>query len=218
MDAIVAHTNVADQTGLTATHPPTALSTPTDLAPPAAVATRAFDALPIAIAVLDSRGRVVITNACGRREPRLPAALMRCGAALARRVVETQTAVGETHRDATGALWLVGAPLVATGGAADLVLVAATDPASTHPIEARVIGDLCGLTPAEAQTARMVLAGGTPKTIARALGVSLATVKTHLHRVFTKTETAGQADLARRLARILAPAPSSAPAVAGRTG
>jgi DNA-binding CsgD family transcriptional regulator len=34
------------------------------------------------------------------------------------------------------------------------------------------------------------------------LGISLATVKTHLHRGFRKTGARGQADLVRRIARI----------------
>lgn len=207
MDVSVSHTIAAEPA-----RPAHADALAAKQAPAAVAAARAFDALPVAIAVLDSRGRVVTMNANARRDSRFHSATARSGAALARRVVKDRTAVGVTHRDPAGVLWLVAAPLAEPGGPEDLVIVAATDPAATHPVGAQVIGDLCGLTPAEAQTARMVLAGGTPKTIARALGVSLATVKTHLHRVFTKTETTGQADLSRRLARILAPAPADAAA------
>ncbi|MBM3526126.1 MAG: helix-turn-helix transcriptional regulator [Alphaproteobacteria bacterium] len=213
MDAIVAHANAAESPILAQSHGAAIAQVHAAEAVPAAVAAaRAFDALPVAIAVLDPRGKLITMNASARCDQRFPVAVARNGVMMARRVVSDRRAVGVTHRDSTGALWLVAAPLAQIGGLDDLVIVAATDPAATHPIGAQVIGDLCGLTRAEAQTAQMVLAGGTPKTIARALGVSLATVKTHLHRVFTKTETTGQADLSRRLARILAPTPADAAA------
>ncbi|MBL8700607.1 MAG: hypothetical protein JNK67_19690 [Alphaproteobacteria bacterium] len=168
-------------------------------------AARAFEALPIALAVLDRRGRVVTANGAARTEPELMATLGRAGATMARRAIETNAPAGAAHPRAGGVFWVVASPMTQGELPADLVLVAAVDPASPHPAATQLIGDLCGLTPAEAQTARLVLAGESPKMIARTLGVSLATVKTHLHRVFAKTGTAGQPDLARRLARIVAP-------------
>jgi DNA-binding CsgD family transcriptional regulator len=53
----------------------------------------------------------------------------------------------------------------------------------------------------------MVADGLVPKAIARRLDVSLATVKTHLHRLFRKTGTRGQADIARRVSRLPATPP-----------
>ena len=92
----------------------------------------------------------------------------------------------------------------------ELFTVTVCDALAPHPVTAGVIAQLCGLTRCEATAARMILQGAAPKTMARALGVSLATVKTHLHRVFSKTGAAGQADLARRLARLLPPTVSDA--------
>ena len=63
----------------------------------------------------------------------------------------------------------------------------------------QALRDLDDLTPAEARTARALLAGRAPREIADELRVSLGTVRTHLHRVFGKTGTASQADLASLL-------------------
>jgi FixJ family two-component response regulator len=46
--------------------------------------------------------------------------------------------------------------------------------------------------------------GGLPK-VARTLGISETTVKTHLHRVFAKTGTDRQADLVRLVAGFVSP-------------
>lgn len=165
--------------------------------------TRAFEALPVALAVLDRRGRVLHANASARAEPDFLTSLSRNAATLARRALDTNAPTGTTQPRAGGALWVVAAPLPGADYQVDLVMVTALDPTSNHPASTQLIAELCGLTPAEAQTARLILAGESPKMIARTLGVSLATVKTHLHRVFAKTGTSGQPDLARRLARIL---------------
>ena len=45
----------------------------------------------------------------------------------------------------------------------------------------------------------IVEVGGVPE-VAEALGVGEATVKTHLHRLFAKTETRRQADLVKLVA------------------
>lgn len=172
-------------------------------------AAQAFMVLPFPMAVIDRRGRVVAINAAGEAEADFAAILGRTGVALARRCEETGQPTGISAPRTSGALWVVAAPMAAQD--ATHVLVTAVDPAGRHPAPAHLIAELCGLTPAEAQTARLVLAGESPKLIARTLRVSLATVKTHLHRVFAKTTTSGQPDLARRLARIIAPVfPSAA--------
>lgn len=172
-------------------------------------AARAFEALPFALAVVDRRGRLLSANASARAETDFLINLARNAAAIARRALDTNAAVGTTQPRAGGALWVVAAPLPRAEHPTDMVLVTALDPVSRHPASTQLIAELCGLTPAEAQTARLILAGESPKVIARTLGVSLATVKTHLHRVFAKTGTSGQPDLARRLARIVTPRPQA---------
>lgn len=62
-----------------------------------------------------------------------------------------------------------------------------------HPSE------LYGLTAAEARTATALLAGEGPREIAEQLGIGVATVRTHLHRVFDKTGATRQSDLVRLL-------------------
>ena len=83
------------------------------------------------------------------------------------------------------------------GTPAALVLIA--DPSRRPLPTEQALRDLDDLTPAEARTARALLAGRAPREIADELRVSLGTVRTHLHRVFGKTGTASQADLASLL-------------------
>lgn len=184
-----------------------------DMAPPGndtlpthmEAAARAFEAVPVSLAVLDRRGRLLCANAAARAEADFLNSLARNAASMARRASETNAPVGTTQPRAGSVLWVVAAPLPKADHETGMVLVTALDPTSSHPASTQLIAELCGLTPAEAQTARLILAGESPKLIARTLGVSLATVKTHLHRVFAKTGTSGQPDLARRLARIVTP-------------
>jgi DNA-binding CsgD family transcriptional regulator len=56
---------------------------------------------------------------------------------------------------------------------------------------------LYGLTAAEARIALRIAEGSSPQEVARSLGVSVNTVRTHLHRAFDKTGTRRQAQLAR---------------------
>jgi DNA-binding CsgD family transcriptional regulator len=71
-------------------------------------------------------------------------------------------------------------------------------------------------TPAEARVVQALMGGCTIGTVARQLGVTAATVKTHLQHVFDKTDTRRQVDLVKRIAdhappptlqRSLGPAP-----------
>ena len=68
----------------------------------------------------------------------------------------------------------------------------------TSPFE--VIARQFGLTSAELRVLfALVEVGGAPE-VAEVLGIKLATVKTHLHHVYEKTETRGQVDLVRLVA------------------
>jgi DNA-binding CsgD family transcriptional regulator len=55
------------------------------------------------------------------------------------------------------------------------------------------------LTPAEARVATVVAKGNNGRVAARLLGVSYNTVKTHLKRIYAKTDTDGQSALLRLL-------------------
>lgn len=169
------------------------------------VAARAFDDLSIAIVVIDRRGNLVVTNAAARAKP----AALACIASYAPQLVRQieQTGAGATAASCGDRqFWFMAASFsdAELAGRA-LFTITIVEPADAHPVAAPAIAQLCGLTPCEAKAAEMILGGTPPKTMATTLGVSLATVKTHLHRVFSKTGTRGQADFARRMARVMPP-------------
>jgi DNA-binding CsgD family transcriptional regulator len=62
-----------------------------------------------------------------------------------------------------------------------------------------------GLSPAEARLLARLVSGETPAEAALALGITLATAKTHLAHLLAKTETARQADLRALVARLCPP-------------
>ncbi len=96
-------------------------------------------------------------------------------------------------------LQLLAAPLGARHGVAMLMVI---DPlAARRGVEQRLIA-LYALTPAEARVACEVGNGGNPRDIAAALRIAPSTVRTHLHHVFAKTATRGQADLMRLAAQL----------------
>jgi DNA-binding CsgD family transcriptional regulator/PAS domain-containing protein len=72
-----------------------------------------------------------------------------------------------------------------------------------HPLEA--IAATFKLTPAEMRVLMMIVQiGGVPE-VAPVLGISEATVKTHLQRIFAKTGTKRQADLVKLVAGFVSP-------------
>lgn len=76
------------------------------------------------------------------------------------------------------------------------------DPVRRGTVGTQQLMDAYGLTGAEARVAVSALAGVTTSEAGLALGLSRNTVKTHLRRVFAKTETRGHAELAALLATI----------------
>jgi DNA-binding CsgD family transcriptional regulator len=73
------------------------------------------------------------------------------------------------------------------------------------PSPGDVIAKFYNLTASELRVLHAIIdVGGVPET-ARALGVSEATVKTHLHRVFRKTGASRQADLVKLVAGFSSP-------------
>jgi DNA-binding CsgD family transcriptional regulator/PAS domain-containing protein len=93
-------------------------------------------------------------------------------------------------------------PLAALPGAAAVIIQDPATPAAP-PMEA--FAELYGLTSAEHKVLEHVAEGQPPQETADRLGVSLATVKTHLQKIFAKTNTARQADLISLVARSTAP-------------
>ena len=93
-------------------------------------------------------------------------------------------------------------PLAALPGAAAVII---QDPGEGAPPPVEAIGLLYGLTAAERNVLEHVAASHTPQETADSLGVSVNTIKTHLQKIFAKTNTARQADLVRLVARSTAP-------------
>ncbi|MGH3644465.1 MAG: helix-turn-helix transcriptional regulator [Mycobacterium sp.] len=81
-------------------------------------------------------------------------------------------------------------------------LVIVIDPERQAEPPRDLLNRLYGLTRAEAEIALRVLRGDGLKPISEEMSLSLATVKTHLHHVFSKTETHRQAELVRLLLTI----------------
>jgi len=66
----------------------------------------------------------------------------------------------------------------------------------------KMLSVLFGLSPAEARLARGLLLGRTPDEHAQHAGVGVATVRTQLHSIFSKTGVRRQAELVALLARV----------------
>lgn len=77
--------------------------------------------------------------------------------------------------------------------------------ASDIPQRVRSAANLYAFTPAESRVAQALLGGGTVGSLARTLGISEATVKTHLQHIFDKTGTRRRADLVQLIAGFGAP-------------
>jgi DNA-binding CsgD family transcriptional regulator/PAS domain-containing protein len=84
-----------------------------------------------------------------------------------------------------------------------LAAVIVSDPDDVAAPPTTALRRLWGLTPAEAMLAREVVAGRNLKDAAEGLGVSVATARSQLARVFAKTGTDRQAELVRMLATAL---------------
>ena len=89
-------------------------------------------------------------------------------------------------------------PPVARHGVKFVALIYASD--STRSISTELLGELYGLTRAQANVARRLYAGYSVEETASHLKLSLNTVRTHLKQIFSKCEVQSQAELLRTLA------------------
>ncbi len=78
-------------------------------------------------------------------------------------------------------------------------LVVLVDPANEPEPSTALLQRLYHLTRTEADIALRVAHGADPKHIAEDLSISITTVRTHLHRIFDKTDTHRQVELVRLL-------------------
>lgn len=94
--------------------------------------------------------------------------------------------------------WLTGHPHSA--------IIFITDPESATGLDEAQLRTRFGLTPAEARLVREMIGSGSIQDAAERLTITIATARTHLHRIFAKTGTRSQADLMRI---VLTPGPST---------
>ena len=84
-------------------------------------------------------------------------------------------------------------------GRSRAAMLTLADPACAPRPERGALRQAFGLTPAEAEVALRILDGASPRRIAAETGVGVATVRSHLLRVFEKTGVHRQVDLLRLL-------------------
>lgn len=108
---------------------------------------------------------------------------------------------------ASSDLAILIAPLLRTVAPWDFppaAMIMIADPEQELSVNEPALRQLYGLTRAEVRVASLLLAGKTLDEAADVLCVSLNTVRTHLQRIFAKTDTSRQAHLIRTL--LLGPA------------
>ena len=183
-----------------------------------------LDHFSIGIILLDSVGRILSANASARSVmgngqrlgPRtstfegLPAAASRrMGELIERTQGASKLAMSIPHGAHGGSLMLLASKLrpkeaaqLGRGLQDAATILFLCD--STRPVELPVawLMDGFGLTLAEARAALPASSGLTVAGMARQLGLSPNTIKTHLRRVFAKTGTSRQAELTRLVASL----------------
>ncbi|MET0313121.1 MAG: helix-turn-helix transcriptional regulator, partial [Hansschlegelia sp.] len=87
-------------------------------------------------------------------------------------------------------------------------LVQIIDPLASVEARAEFLKDAAGLTATEARVAGLVGGGRSSPEVAQMLGLSPATVRTHLARCFDKTGVRSQVQLAKLLASVADPSPA----------
>ena len=190
-----------------------------------------LDGLAAAMLLVDAAGRIVHANAAGQAMLNAGTVARGAGSKLTATDARADRTLHEIFASAEGGDVAVGAqgiavPLSACDGeryvahilpltsgtrrragvaysavAAVFVRKAALE--LPHPIE--TIASTFQLTPAEMRVLMMIVQlGGVPE-VAPVLGISEATVKTHLQRIFGKTGTSRQADLVKLVAGYMSP-------------
>ena len=183
------------------------------------VALQILDRFSIGIILLDSAGRILFANAAARcllrNGHRLgarasifdhlpPATSRRLGDRLEQPAGAPTTAISVPHTSDGSSLMLVvssvrpkEAAQLGRGLQQATTILFLCDPARAIDLPAVWMMDAYGLTVAEARAALSASSGTTVAAIARQLGLSPNTIKTHLRRVFAKTDTGRQAELTR---------------------
>jgi len=88
------------------------------------------------------------------------------------------------------------------GGPMRLTALFVDKPPSRYELPGEAIGRKFRLTGAELQLLLALMDGLTLQGAADRFGVSIETVRTHLKRIFSKTDTTRQVDLVRKIGQI----------------
>jgi DNA-binding CsgD family transcriptional regulator len=172
----------------------------------------------IAVLLLDRRKRVVFANPAAEKLLASGTALTTVNGALSARASHANQQLQKAILEVVGQKLGAGAeisiererrrPLLATilpiaresifmpfleGTACCAVFV--SDPDSVQPSRSAAIARNYGLTPAETRLLDAILSGAGLARAAEGMGISLATARTHLTRVFSKTRTGRQGEL-----------------------
>lgn len=181
----------------------------------------AVDAMATGVALVDAEGGLMGIN----RSAEILLGPLVDGAIQGQRRLRRNAATGAVHDAITasaagvlgsdGATQLVDAdsrrltihtvPLPAASGGRKGAVAAlfVSDPASPPSLPPHAVIQRYGLTPSELRVVLALMDGASPAAIAARHGISLATVRTHLRRLFDKTGTDGQAALVRTVAESL---------------
>jgi DNA-binding CsgD family transcriptional regulator len=188
-------------------------------------ASRAFDAMNVAVILVDAKGMIVFANGHAeiflRRDDGLTADGIHVGGADTPTLRRLRRAIAQCARIADLRTTVAPVEVAAADGAASLHVTFTPLGRDTvdhgspvnlaEPVALLLIHDheqqrslmrqrFCrrfGLTTAEAGVAVEVIQGGSREDVARRLGVAVATVRTHLIRIFEKTGVRRQAELVR---------------------
>ncbi|GGI20197.1 helix-turn-helix transcriptional regulator [Bradyrhizobium guangdongense] len=194
-----------------------------------AVLTQTLDHVSAAVFLVGSNGRLVFANAPGRtvldeaalfteRNGLLFAVAPDAQRALREACLAAET--GNAAADGSGPIplatsqagWFANVLPLTSGdrqrtgalhSAVAAVFVRRTSPASPPPLEA--LAKLYKLTASEIRLVDAVMKVSGVKALADLLGLTQATVKTHLHNVFRKTGTARQSELVKLIAGFAPP-------------
>ena len=197
----------------------------------AAALADALDGLATAMFLVDPAGRIVHANAAAHTMLDIGSVIRGSGGKLAAADPQADRALHDIFTNADAGDVAVGAngiamPLYAhdrerhiahvlplTAGARRKARVAYSAVAAVfvrkatlelpHPLEA--IANIFKLTPAEMRVLMMIVQLGSLQEVASMLGVSETTVKTHLQRIFVKTDTSRQVDLVKLVAGYVSP-------------
>ena len=189
-----------------------------------AVLTQTLDSVTAAVFLVGPNGRLVFTNAPGRTMLREAALLTERNGMLSVVAPEAQRALRDALLAAENGNAAAGGggpiPLATSQGrwfanvlpltsgdrqrtgalhsAIAAIFVRKASPASPPPLEA--LAKLYKLTASEIRLIDAVMKVSGVKALAETLGLTQATVKTHLHNVFRKTDTARQSELIKLIA------------------